>query len=323
MLYPSEGRYFEHIVPSRSGQDLRLLDVLAAVYRQLDNQIKNLAVEILRAREQFFAKLGPSVIHHEVGGLARQTMGVLKDVLEDWRDFETQFEPPPVVAHLGQSLTHARDWVDKIEVTAQAFMNLERRGQVAPFALATVLAQVRRMVIVRCGQIGARLDVDAVLDQPDTEATPRELRNDATLLMHALLNLVNNALDAMEARYLDWQLTVQRAHEAGVPGPSPYRSVVSIRWTSQALPRGCVGWEVVNTGPPIPPQVQARIFERGFTTRREGHGQGLHLVRMSAQYCGGGVALMPQVALNAQENEAVGFVYWVASQHHVSQELSV
>lgn len=41
-------------------------------------------------------------------------------------------------------------------------------------------------------------------------------------------------------------------------------------------------FEVGNTGPVIPLEMQQKIFERGFTTKREGkenHGQGLYIVR--------------------------------------------
>lgn len=323
MLYPNEGRYFECREPAKGGQDLRLLDVLAAVYRQLDNQIKNLAVQVLRAREQLLARLGPAVMHHEVGGLTNQVSAILADVREDWAAFEKSYEPPAVVAALGQQLALAQNWADKVITTTEAFMNLERRGSVALFTVGNLVAQVERMVVVRCGAIGAQLRVQQVLDAADSESTPKQIRNDATLIMHALLNLVSNALDAMQDRYREWQRACDQAEALKQPLPPPHRSVVEIRWARQPLPAGCVGWEVVNTGPPVPPPVRHRIFERGFTTRREGHGQGLHLVRMTAQYCGGDVALMPEADLAQGDGEAVGFLYWVARTHHVSKELSL
>jgi signal transduction histidine kinase len=323
LLYPNTGQYFEYREPPKSGQDLRLLDVLAAVYRQLDNQIKNLAVQIMRAREQLLARLGPVVIHHEVGGLTRQVSGVLCDALDDWQRFEQAYEPPAELAGMGERLRLARQWTDKVVTTADAFMNLERRGKVDSLDVARVMAQIERMVVVRCGAIGAKLDVHPVMDADPTETTPRLIRNDATLVMHALLNLVNNALDAMEERYEAWQQACEQAQAQGQAQPAPNRSVIEIRWTHRALPRGCVGWEVVNTGPPIAPQVGVRVFERGFTTRSSGHGQGLHLVRMSAQYCGGDVALMNAEELAGDQLETVGFAYWVAADHQVTRELSL
>ena len=323
MLYPSEGRYFEYREPAKGGQDLRLLDVLAAVYRQLDNQIKNLAVQVMRAREQLLARLGPAVLHHEVGGLTRQLSSTLAESQEDWKRFESRYEPPPDVASLGTRIGQMQVWADRIVTTTEAFMSLERRGEVREFAVADVMAQVERMVVVRCGTMGAQLRSLSAEEGLHAEHTPPVIRNDATLIMHALLNLVSNALDAMEARYQAWEQACDDARRQRKALPEPYKSVVEIRWARQPLPPGSVGWEVVNTGPPIPAQVQPRVFERGFTTRQQGHGQGLHLVRMTAQYCGGGVELMPTEQLDAAQGEAVGFVYWVARQHNVVRELSL
>ena len=323
MLYPNEGRYFEYREPAKGAQDLRLLDVLAAVYRQLDNQIKNLAVQVMRAREQLLSRLGPAVLHHEVGGLARQVLESLEEMIEDWQRFERDYDPPPAVASLGVRLGQAEGWTNKLITTTSAFMNLERRGSVAPFVVADLLGQVASMVVVRCGAIGAQLQIDSVLQAPDETQTPREMRNDATLIMHALLNLVNNALDAMETRYLQWQDEVEAARKQQLSLPPPHASVIEVRWARRSLPVGCVGWEVVNTGPPIAAAARPRIFERGFTTRSQGHGQGLHLVRMTAQYCGGDVELMADTELDRSRGEAVGFLYWVARQHQVTRELSL
>ena len=46
---------------------------------------------------------------------------------------------------------------------------------------------------------------------------------------------------------------------------------------------------VENNGPEIPPQVRARIFERGFTTKRTGNGMGLAIVQELLDECGGSV----------------------------------
>lgn len=48
---------------------------------------------------------------------------------------------------------------------------------------------------------------------------------------------------------------------------------------------------VENNGPAIPAQVQERIFERGFTTKRTGNGMGLAIVRELLTECGGSVAV--------------------------------
>ena len=48
---------------------------------------------------------------------------------------------------------------------------------------------------------------------------------------------------------------------------------------------------VENNGPAIPDSIRERLFERGFTTKRTGHGMGLAIVRELLEDCGGSVQL--------------------------------
>jgi signal transduction histidine kinase len=45
--------------------------------------------------------------------------------------------------------------------------------------------------------------------------------------------------------------------------------------------------EVIDTGVGIPPENLERIFSHGFTTRKEGHGFGLHSCALAAKDLGG------------------------------------
>jgi signal transduction histidine kinase len=48
---------------------------------------------------------------------------------------------------------------------------------------------------------------------------------------------------------------------------------------------------VVDTGVGIAPEVQERLFSHGFTTRRDGHGFGLHSSALAAALLGGTLTL--------------------------------
>lgn len=294
LLYPSEGKYFDDKEPPKSDQDLRVLDVLSAVYRQLEYQIKNLAAFVERARTEMLNQLGPGLMHHEIGGLTRNIHGSIADMAAHFARACERYDLPPELANEPERLQLLTDWSSKLIDTTDAFMNLERRGVVTEFPLGSLLAQVERLTVVRCGSIGARY----VLDLQATSGLV--IHNDATLLMHALLNIVNNALDAMQ-------------EQASKP---PRRIDVNL---SPMAPKGCISLDVVNTGPPIEMVVQHRIFDRGFTTRDQGHGQGLYLVRLVAQYCGGDVALIPANELKIGCN--AGFRLWFAQQHSAKEEV--
>jgi signal transduction histidine kinase len=83
-----------------------------------------------------------------------------------------------------------------------------------------------------------------------------------------LVNLIGNALQAMQR----------------MPGTDH-------RLTLRAGTRGGTGLRIVvaDTGDGIAPENLTRIFAHGFTTRKEGHGFGLHSCVMAAQEMGGSI----------------------------------
>ena len=50
-------------------------------------------------------------------------------------------------------------------------------------------------------------------------------------------------------------------------------------------------FRVENTGEPIPQDILEHIFLPGFTTKGEGHGMGLHIVRRTLRARGGDIAV--------------------------------
>ena len=84
-----------------------------------------------------------------------------------------------------------------------------------------------------------------------------------------LSNLIDNAIDAME------QIPPERRH----------LSIALAENVKQYT------FRVENTGEPIPEDIRERIFIPGFTTKGDGHGMGLHIVRRTLQERGGDIAV--------------------------------
>ncbi|MBW3670332.1 MAG: PAS domain S-box protein [Acidobacteria bacterium] len=106
-------------------------------------------------------------------------------------------------------------------------------------------------------------NVEVVLNLPDEEV---ELRADPELLDHVLSNLVLNAKDAMpEGGRIE--LTMHHCRECGCDYPplSGMERYVHIRVSDQ--------------GKGIPKDVQAKMFDPLFTTKRSGTGLGLTIVQ--------------------------------------------
>lgn len=97
-----------------------------------------------------------------------------------------------------------------------------------------------------------------------------------------LSNLIDNAIDAMEEL------------------PAKQRQLtISL---TENLRQYC--FRVANTGTPIPQDMQESIFQPGITTKGDGHGMGLYIVRRTLQNRSGDIAL----ASDEKETAFSGFV---------------
>ena len=87
-------------------------------------------------------------------------------------------------------------------------------------------------------------------------------------VLQILINFIRNAKYAMdEAKATDKRLTLR----------------------TRLTEDGCVEIAVIDKGVGVPPENLARLFEHGFTTRKDGHGFGLHSSSLAAQELGGSI----------------------------------
>ena len=105
-----------------------------------------------------------------------------------------------------------------------------------------------------------RIELDLDPGLPRTMADPE-------VLAQAIQNLLRNALQAMSER-------------------GEGRIVLRSSWTDRTL-----RISVEDEGTGIPPEIREKIFELFFTTRNDGSGVGLPLVRQSVEMHGGHVTI--------------------------------
>jgi len=108
-----------------------------------------------------------------------------------------------------------------------------------------------------------RHEVTVVRDY-DPDALP-EIAVEKHKVLQVLVNLVRNAKYACDE------------------SPQPDKRVVVRVWNGEEKIR----FQVVDNGVGIPPENMSRIFHHGFTTRKGGHGFGLHSGALVAQDLGG------------------------------------
>ena len=127
--------------------------------------------------------------------------------------------------------------------------------------LAEVLEEVLRLQAGALHQLGVQV-------KKELAPLPR-MKVDRHRLLQILLNLISNARQALEGVVPGQRRLLLRLYGEG-------------EW---------VLFQVVDNGRGIAPEVHGRLFTQGFTTRKEGHGIGLHSSALAAQLMGGKLSL--------------------------------
>lgn len=135
----------------------------------------------------------------------------------------------------------------------------------APLSAAEVLDEALAL-------LAPRLDAaDATVDRLDPEDAKVVVLGDRRLLVHALVNLLKNAVEA--------------ASGAGI----------APRVTVSARVEGGSAWiEVADNGPGIAESERPSIFDPGVSTKGAGRGRGLAIVRESVRLQGGAIRVSPR-----------------------------
>ena len=176
---------------------------------------------------------------------------------------------------LGERLTQLDDWhlvvsqvarLEEIFDACQQFTQ-EVPAEARPFEVAPVVLRAVDLLRFRTKRLGARFAVVAPGDFPAALGTP-------SALLHALTNLLMNALDAVECAADSARVEVRLLTARAAPGSLHVR--------------------VSDNGCGIPAALRERIFEPLFTTKPPGAGTGLglHTARRLLHPLGGVVQLL-------------------------------
>ena len=287
ILHPNAGDLLRPEPPTTMRQDQRLLMALVLVWRQLEHQIKSLKALSEADRRELIQLIAPGLLHHEIGAVMRtlDAQAVeLFHLLKDQALAARAAQDTP----LGLAVRYAHGigtLAGRLFRITDAFNNLDKRSEVESTDLGHIFAELRLLLTHRLGALG----VD--FSYPEAVFQACRVHTDAVLLEQALLNILNNALNALD--------------EGATPPPRRIRAYVEKR-EGRLLTVA-----VVNNGPPIPPDRATDIFRRGYTTRVRGHGQGLYLARLIAHYLGGGLDLMTGASL--PDGFPAGFLFSLTS----------
>ena len=288
---PSRAMFFlfrntgDKLQPKFQGGVLQLLRVVhfaALAYRFLLNRIDYLARQLKNNRSQVINELGPGILHHELG----QGLDLLRTNYQSMdMDIELMHREydHPVVNRMKARSPEIVEQLKSLYQVTDAFNNLERKHPTEHFSLSKVIEDALSVCHFRIVSAGLFVNFDK-------DEANLSLYSDAGLLLHLFINILTNACNACDGFQRE-----DGQHKA-------------LFWRVQAYPDFVV-LTLANNGPAIPLQDQERIFESGFTRRKEGqlqgHGQGLFLCKQIAEYLGGNIELV--TADEKEPSITVGF----------------
>ncbi len=290
LLYPAFGDELSPQIPAGATQEWRCLHFLTVAYRFLDHQLRNINQHIHQNRQTLLTELAPGILHHEIGAQT-QAISSYIEIQAALHERLAKQVTKADLQRLGATI-HLLDGTNKrLYAITDAFNNLERRSQGEPFQLQTLFTELKHLLKYRLARSGIKL-------QTAQDPADLTLTSDSALLTQLLTNLVLNAINALDEAEPETQAAERCIRIQAI----------------QAQPTGPVWIHLQNNGPGIPARIKKRIFQRGFTTRINGHGQGLYIARLVASYLVGHLTLIPEAQLDTDMH--VGFMLELVADRH-------
>jgi signal transduction histidine kinase len=211
--------------------------------------------DVKRLEEQMAQRERVAAMGDVAAAFAHEVRNPLNAVSMGLQRLGTEFTPEPAETY-ARLVDLMQGEVGRLNTIVEQFIALARPLPLTPtrFAIDALAQEVAALVEgeARSAAVDVRVTV------PDSLV----LVADRDHMKQVLLNLVLNAIIAMKA------------------------GGGTVTLAAQAM-RGRVALTVADTGPGIPPEVRPRIFDPYFTTRRDGLGLGLAIVRRIVEAHGG------------------------------------
>jgi signal transduction histidine kinase len=202
---------------------------------------------------------------HVAAGLAHEirnplhAIGLNAEVVEQYLGMDATLSRREA---MGESLNSIKEETRRLTELLNNYLGLVRPDAAAgPVELPEVCQRVQRLLGYAASQSGVEIRVEQHGDVPPVEGV-------AARLQQAVLNLVLNSIQAM-----------------------PQGGVVRL---SCALRDGFVELSVEDNGPGLSSDLERALFEERMTTKPEGSGLGLPLVRRIAESHGGEISYRPR-----------------------------
>jgi signal transduction histidine kinase len=250
---------------------------LEALNRDLSRRVEEKTAEVTRQMQQLERSERLATLGKVASGIAHEVNNPLGIILNRIECIEAEAVHLPLPEELARDLSAIRAQAERISRVTKSVLSLSR-------GTATTLKPIDLNAVIRCGVAAARERLPARLIRLDLNLDPAlpPVMGDRDKLETVVLNLVNNAVDAVQELGAGGVVTLQSRRATGRDQ----------EWVEVT---------VSDNGPGIAPDVLHRVFDPFFTTKPAGQGTGLglflsygiiaeHRGRMEAESAGGGAA---------------------------------
>jgi signal transduction histidine kinase len=288
-IYPSRGSAENPALPPGVNRDERVLRMASRVQELLSERLAVLADDIQMRRRELVALIAPGLIAHEIGALTTSLGDRVKHAKNSAMMLVVDAESSARLTQLVDDLDKGIEIAADIKDIGNAFNNLEKRGSFTKISVRELMHEIELLVAFRMKDAGVFMDAKRISKKIAVTC-------DHSLLLHALMNVVVNAINAMAE-------APRRIKGRRGLVVTDNRIVVLTHGVDRT-----VKIVVANTGPAIPIDLMEKIFQRGFTTRQQGHGQGLYLARDIVRSFGGDIRCLAQDELPKDCNAGFALV---------------
>ena len=232
---------------------------LQEAHDALEQRVEERTAELVKSQAQFYQAQKMEAMGTLVGGIAHDFNNMLAGITSNIYLIKKQVrELPPVMKRLTDVETLSFRAANMI----QQLLTFARKGDVSmnPLPLTALMKETTKFLRVSMPE--------NIQFFEDISAEPLQIMGNATQIHQLLMNLVNNARDAVE----------------GVDSPSVRISLqpfavdeTAVAFNPELKPGHYAHLSVKDNGSGIPDVLQTHLFEPFFTTKEEGKGTGLGL----------------------------------------------
>jgi len=252
-----EGKLENTIPPPSFAQDERAFYYMKHFYDLISFSLKSKAKTIFEHRLELLKEITPSIINHEVLTNLKMSLSSFKDISKTLKNKNTD-----------TSLVYRLDTnIEMLEYTyslADSVLKVTKRVKIEDILIEDLFMVISKLTETKLSMESGSLNIGFIKCQ-------KVIKSDSSLLIHLLLNLVINSMEAYQSVGIKYDRKI-------------YLNALN-------LDDEYITIEVSDDAQRIDKNLEEKIFEQGFSSKKDGHGLGLTICKYITNFLGGDLYL--------------------------------